>query len=114
MVPAPYQEIKKDTAMNGQNRARLKALAATVILLLTGITACNSEPRAEQAITIAETLTVTLQKSQYSELGKAFHKSAEGAALNTEKTVTQNLVLRLKHQPAILVARTMTADRERG
>ncbi len=100
--------------MNGQNRARLTVLAVTIILLLTGTMACNSKPRAEQAITIAETLTVTLQNSQYSELGKAFHESAERATLSTETMVTHDLALRIKRQPSILVARTTIADQERG
>lgn len=104
--------------MNGQIRARLAALAGVVALLLTGITVYEFEndrkPGAEQAIEIAETLNVTQNSMSRDELGKAFHNDARQATLHTQKMVAADLALTLKRQPAVLVAKAMVSNPDRG
>jgi len=101
--------------MNGQTRARLAAVAVSVILLLTGIAGCESKPGAEQATEIANSsYRLTLNENQRDALGKAFHNDAQQASLHTENLVTAELTRKLKRQPAKLAAKVVAAYRDRG
>jgi hypothetical protein len=105
--------FKEAIQMNGQAKALIPALIGIIILLLVGITGFDM-PRVRQATVIAETRAVTLENSRHQALGTAFRIEADAAVRELNADIAAELVMELKHQPAVVVAQNTTTKRDRS